>query len=84
MSGYEQRPGDFRVVCDLSGFKCWASETVMTWNHLRVHRRFVGSEATRHPQDMVRGVADDQSVRNGRPEAADVFLAVNAVTPSSL
>jgi hypothetical protein len=26
----QQRVGDFRVTCDFSGFKVWASETVMT------------------------------------------------------
>jgi hypothetical protein len=80
----EQRVGDYRVICDLSGFKCWASETVMTWNGLRVLRRFAGTETSRHPQDFVRGVKDDQSVPNPRPEAGDTFLGVNDVTASSL
>jgi hypothetical protein len=83
MSG-EARLGDYRVICDMSGFKCWASETAMTWNGYRVHRRFLGSEARRHPQDLVRGVPDNQVVPNPRPESTDVFLAYNAVTPSSL
>lgn len=84
MSGYEQRIGDFRVICDYSGFKCWASETAMTWDGYRVHRRFIGQEASRHPQDLVRGVPDDPSVKNPRPEGTDVFLTPNQVTPSSL
>lgn len=84
MSGYQQRPGDFRVICDLSGFQCWASETVMTWDNKRVLRRFVGSEATRHPQDLVRARPDDQTVKNPRPEPADTFLEVGDVSPSDL
>lgn len=84
MSGHEQRPGDFRVICDYSGFKCWASETAMTWNGYRVLRRFLGAEASRHPQELVRGVTDDPSVRNPRPEATDTFLEPTDVTPSSL
>lgn len=86
MSGFrgEQRIGDHLVICDRSGFKVWASETVMTWDGLRVSRRFVGEEATRHPQDFVRGVKDDQSVKNPRPEPTDVFLSPGDVTPADL
>lgn len=78
----EQRPGDHRVICDRSGFKCWASETVIEWNGLRVLKRF--ADGSRHPQDFVRGVKDDQSVRNPRPEGADVFLEPGDVTAADL
>lgn len=68
----EQRPGDYRVICDRSGFKCWASETVMEeGTNLRVHRRFADPK---HPQDEVRGVRDNQSVPNPRPPGEDVFI----------
>lgn len=82
--GDEQRVGDFRRICDFSGFKVWNSECVRTWNGLVVHRRFVGSETQRHPQEFVRGVRDDQSVPNPRPEPADTFLAPGDVTPGDL
>lgn len=84
MSGYEQRLGDYRVICDASGFKCWASETVKTWDGRRVLRRFVGEETQRHPQDFVRGVREDVSVPDPRPEAPDTFLSPGDVTPDSL
>jgi hypothetical protein len=83
MSGYEQRPDDYRVLCDFSGFKVWASETVLTWNKMRVHRRFVGEEQQRHPQELVRGIPDRQSVQNPRPEPEDTFLS-SPVTAASL
>lgn len=83
MSGDEQRPGDWRVICDYSGFKCWASETVLTWNGFRVLRRFAGEETRRHPQDLVRGRTDDQRVPWARPEPTDVFLSA-PVLPSDL
>lgn len=67
-----QRIGDWRVICDHSGMKCWASETVMQWNGLRVHKRF--ADLFRHPQDFVRGVADKPQVPWTRPEAADTYL----------
>lgn len=65
MSGHEQRKGDYRVICDASGFLCWASETVRQWDGARVHRRYVDK---RNPQDFVRSVRDNQSVPNPRPE----------------
>jgi hypothetical protein len=84
MSGHEQRPGDYRVICDYSGFQCWASETVKTWQGFRVLRRFAGEETQRHPQELVRGKPDHQQVPWARPEPADVFLAVGDVTPGDL
>ena len=75
----EQRIGDYLVLCDFSGFRVWASETVLTWNKMRVHRRFVGEEQRRHPQELVKGVKDNQSVPNPRPEPADTYLG-EAVT----
>lgn len=77
----EQRIGDHLVICDLSGFRCWASETVVQWNGLRVLRRFAEQ---RHPQDFIRGVKDDPTVRNPRPEQDDVFLSAGDVTPEDL
>jgi hypothetical protein len=57
-------PGDWRVVCDASGFDCWASETVLQWNGLRVLHRFAEQ---RHPQDMLKAVPDRQAVPWTRP-----------------
>lgn len=84
MSGHEQRPGDWRVICDASGFLCWASETVKTWDNKRVLRRFAGEETQRHPQDLVRGKPDDQRVPWARPESADVFLSPGDVSQDDL
>lgn len=72
---------DWNVICDLSGFKCRASETVLRWDGLRVLRRF---SEERHPQDFVRGVKDDQSVPWARPEGPDSFLEPGDVTAEDL
>lgn len=72
---------DYNVICGLSGFKCKASETVLRWDGLRVLRRF---SEERQPQDFVRGVKDNSTVPWARPEQADTFVAVGAVTPGSL
>lgn len=73
--------GDWNTVCDLSGFKCKASETVLRWDGLRVLKRF---SEERQPQDFVRGVRDDPSVPWTRPEQTDTFLAVGDVSPGDL
>lgn len=83
MSG-EQRPGDYRVICDYSGFKAWASDCVKTWNGFYVLRQFAGEETRRHPQELVRGRAENTRVPIARPEATDTFLGVNDVTAEDL
>lgn len=80
----EQRPGDWKFVCDLSGFEGWASESVKLWNGMRVLRRFAGEEANRHPQEFVRAVPDKQSVPWSRPPGTDVFIAAGDVTADDL
>lgn len=83
MSGDEQRPGDWRVICDYSGFKAWASECAKTWDGHYVLRRFVGEETQRHPQEFVRGRADHPQVPWSRPEPADTYI-VTPVTQDDL
>lgn len=67
----EQRVGDWLCVCDVSGFNCWASDTVIQWNGLRVLKRFA---EPRQPQDFVRAILDDQTVPNPRPVQPDTFI----------
>ena len=80
MTGTYARKGDWNAICDLSGFKCKASETVLRWDGLRVLRRF---SEERQPQDFVRGVKDDPTVPWNRSEQPDVFLTA-PVTPGDL
>lgn len=84
MNDQDCRPGDWKFVCDLSGFVGWASESVKTWDGKRVLRRFVGEEQHRHPQESVRGRPDHQSVPWSRPETTDVFLSPGDVTAEDL
>lgn len=77
----EQRPGDFRIICDASGFKGWASDTVIQWDGKRVLKRFAEQ---RHPQDFLRGVKEDVTVKNARPDTDPVFLSPGDVTPADL
>lgn len=72
--------GSWNVICDISGFKVKASETVLRWDGLRVIKRFCEE---RQPQDFVRGVPDDPTVPWTRPETANQFLSA-PVTPGDL
>ena len=72
--------GDWLAICDLSGFECKASETVLRWDGLRVLRRF---SEERQPQDFVRGVKDNPSVPWTRPETPDAFITT-PVRPEDL
>jgi hypothetical protein len=73
----EQRIGDHLVICDRSGFKCWASETLVEWTGLRVRRDL--ADKSRHPQDFVRAVPDKQAVANPRSEPTDTYLSATVL-----
>lgn len=74
------RLGDYRVICDRSGFKCWASETVIQWDGLRVVARFAD---VRNPQDFLKAMPEGPGPKDARPEAPDVYQ-VGRVLPSDL
>lgn len=80
----EHRAGDWKFVCDFSGFIGWASESALTWDGKRVLRRFLGDEGQRHPQDLVRGRPESTGVAWARPEATDTFLSPGDVSASDL
>lgn len=64
------RPGDFRVICDRSGFLAWASETVLEpWSGMRVLARYAD---VRNPQDFPVRIKEQSKVPDARPEGADV------------
>lgn len=77
----EYHHGDFNRICDRSGFKVKASDTVREWNGQIVKREFA---EPRHPQDFVRGRKDQQTVHMPRPEAPDSFLNPGDVTKDDL
>lgn len=79
MSRYQRR--DYNVICDLSGFKCKASQTVMVRvregdlvKTLRVRKDFADKV---NPQDIIRVPRDDQTVPNPRPDTPPVFTEQN-------
>ena len=73
--------GDHNMICDRTGFKIKASQSKKEWNALRVRKE---SWEARQPQDKVRGVYDNQSVFDPRPESPDVFISSTEITPDDL
>lgn len=63
--------GDYLVQCDRTGFTRWASETRKEWNGLRVWDRVYEE---RNAQDFIRGLPDDMSVPDARPEGTAQFI----------
>lgn len=54
--GTAYRSGDWIFVCDQCGNEGWASEAVLEWDGLRVHRRCWDY---RHPQELIRPIIDN-------------------------
>lgn len=65
------RPGSFYRVDDRTGFPQRAERTRKQWNNLQVDESVWEA---RQPQDLVKGVKDDQTVPDARPLAPNVFV----------
>lgn len=65
------RPGSFYRTDDRTGFVQRAERTKKEWNGLIVDETVFEA---RQPQDLVKGVKDDQSVPEARPLAPNVFV----------
>lgn len=69
--GIQYRGGTFLRTCDRSGFVTKAPNTKQEWTQAIVERRFWEA---RQPQDFVRGVKDDQTVPQARPQPPPIFV----------
>lgn len=76
------KPGDYYVICDICGFRRYASECRMNWK-----QQFVCSDTCYEPQHPQyrepSGKHEKQSVPIHRPEGDDVFIET-PVTPDDL
>lgn len=59
------RIGDYKAVCDRTGFKVYASECRYEWNGLFVRKK---SWEIRQPQDFVKAKKDNLTVPVARPQ----------------
>lgn len=75
-SGTHYRAGEWLVICDICGFRRYASQVRKQWDGLYACSTTCFSE--RHPQEFVRGKIDNQVPPFTRPEtqvgiSVDVF-----------
>jgi len=67
--------GDYKMRCDRSGHVFPASEMRKEWTGMWVHQDYW---EPRHPQDFVRGRADNQRVPVARPDPSNISLLKSA------
>ena len=73
------KAGDNNATCDRCGKPFKASQLKKTWDNLWVCQ---ADWEPRHPQDYVKGVKDEQSVKISRPAwTVDTFTAEAAALP---
>ena len=65
------RPGSYYQTDDRTGFPTRAEKTRREWTGLQVGERYWDP---RHPQELVKGVIDNQNVPIPRPLAPNVFV----------
>jgi hypothetical protein len=65
------KKGDYKVFCDRTGFRVYASECRMQWDGLFVRKE---SWESRQPQDFVKAKQDKQSVPIARPGTEKQFI----------
>lgn len=75
------QPGDYYVMCDKSGMRVPASQTVKEWTGMRVWRKYY---EPRHPQDLLPAPRPTKAVKDARPPGTDYFLSTNEVQVSDL
>lgn len=69
--------GDWNAICDVCGFEYKASELRLRWDGYLVCPE---DWESRHAQDFIRTVKDDQSVPWTRPEGTDTFQEPTCTT----
>src|SRR6185436_975010 len=69
-------PGDYLMVCDRTGYVIRASEAKKEWTGHIVRSQ---SWETRHAQDFVRGIPDNQTVPEARPDS-DIEQTLGALS----
>jgi len=65
--------GDWNAICDVCGFKFKASELKERWDGLKVCEK---DWETRHPQELIRPIREQQALPWTRPEGTDQFVSV--------
>ena len=71
--------GEWNALCDICGVKRKSSQLIQRWDGLMVCKTTVnpGCWETRHPQEYIRPMPDQQKLPWTRPESNDVFVSDN-------
>jgi hypothetical protein len=75
------KKGSWNRICDRTGFKVKAEDTVKEWQGLIVRKQ---SAELRNQQEFIRGIPDKQNAPEPRPDSDPVYLTTNEVTAASL
>jgi hypothetical protein len=75
------RPGRHKLICERTGFAIYSGDARKEWTGSVVRKE---SFEARHPQDFVRGRAEDPTVMDPRPPGEPRFLSDNEVTADDL
>lgn len=76
------KKGDHNAICDRCGFKDKASKLKQEWTGLYVCKE---CWEPRHPQEFLKGVKDDPSVKWTRPDAPENDIDTSGwITPPSV
>ncbi len=65
------KPGQWLAICDRCGMQFLSGQMKIMWNGLRVDDACF---ETRHPQDFVHGIPDEQGVPWTSPEGEDILI----------
>ena len=66
------RSGSWNTICDVCGFKFKAEHLKLRWDGLMVDS---ACYETRHPQELIRPIQDQNKLPWTRPEATDTFIS---------
>ena len=69
--------GDYKVVCDRSGFEVMRSQCVLEWNGMLVYEPFAEK---RHPMDYYTAPRESRKYLNTRPPQ-DIVEVDNILAP---
>jgi len=67
------KSGEINAICDVCGFKFKMSELRQRWDGLLT---CLDDWETRHPQEKIHPIPDQQKLPWTRPEGTDVFVDV--------
>lgn len=76
MRNTQWQSGRWNAICDVCGFKFKNTQLKERWDGLMVCQ---SDWETRHPQEMIRAIPDENKLPWTRPEGTDTFISVTYI-----